>query len=470
MATVVLDVYSKAYPFITNRIRGAVYLQSSPQAFVAEIIDVTAGHPERIWHFPGLPRNNYGFTLDEIDAGGVVLANLASFAVVPGTLDGLLVRNDEQIRVAYTPGLVEGATSFTFDGSETAVGSGINKPDYVGWEIVPSEIGGRGILVRGLDYSWDVLTGTLTLLQPNDTFQFAQYFNIHFETSQTQAGNSVAPTVRDFSIIFKDDNYSLAPLDFSKKLIVDPSGTYLEIQLPDITLVVEGRPLMVEVGGTGIRTVKFIPFGADIIKSPRGSLFAMSGESFSIYKYTRSVGVHEWRISEADGNFKTVGQSVGDDSVIVYNKQLLDGSSVSSLQYARIYNDIVLNLPIVQRVNYDDWSTGNNKYLFSLANSANPANAGKFIFPDRRDKYYRNNSVGKAGDYLPQEFKEHNHESGLLPGKGNNFRNGSGIPFPMDYENGRAQNRKFTADEWTLKVGGTETRPETILINQYVLL
>ncbi len=67
-------------------------------------------------------------------------------------------------------------------------------------------------------------------------------------------------------------------------------------------------------------------------------------------------------------------------------------------------------------------------------------------------------------------FKEHNHASGSLPGKGNNFRSGSGIPKPMDFESGRAQNRFFSADEWTEKVGGDETRPETISINQYVLL
>ena len=56
---------------------------------VASIIDTTAGHPTRVYSFSGLPRNNYGFSLDEIDGSGNVVNNLALFDVVPGQVDSV---------------------------------------------------------------------------------------------------------------------------------------------------------------------------------------------------------------------------------------------------------------------------------------------------------------------------------------------------------------------------------------------
>src|ERR1044071_3050415 len=117
MSTVVLDAYSKAYPLITNRIRASVFLETDPEALIDSIIEVGT-HSARIWHFPGLPRANYGFSLDEIDGGGGVVNNLALFAVVPSTIDGLLTRDDEQIKVNTTTGFDAELTSVVFDGTD----------------------------------------------------------------------------------------------------------------------------------------------------------------------------------------------------------------------------------------------------------------------------------------------------------------------------------------------------------------
>jgi hypothetical protein len=86
----------------------------------------------------------------------------------------LLVRNDEQIQVGVTPGLVAGASSFTFDGTD-------GKPDYRGTEIVISELTGRGILVHDLDFSWEQSTGYFQLLQEGDVFMNKTYYNVHFQ-------------------------------------------------------------------------------------------------------------------------------------------------------------------------------------------------------------------------------------------------------------------------------------------------
>src|SRR5688500_12608511 len=96
MATFRLSAYTKGYPFVLNRMMASIYTQDNPNAIIASIIDTTPGHPERVYDFLGLPRQNYGFRLDEIDGAGLVLANYAKFAVVPGERDGVLCRADEQ--------------------------------------------------------------------------------------------------------------------------------------------------------------------------------------------------------------------------------------------------------------------------------------------------------------------------------------------------------------------------------------
>lgn len=450
MATVVLNAYSKGYPFITNRLRASVYLQSDPQALIATIIDTTAGHPQRIYSFPGLPRNNYGFNLDEIDGSGNVVNNLAKFDVVPGQIQGYLTRDDEQIQVDFTPGFVSGTNSFVFDGTS-------GKPDYTGWKIVPSELTGRGILVEGLDYSWDSATGTFTLLQGGDKFQTGNYYNIHFDPIVNPIANSY-PTLRDFEIEFINNTTVLDASFFGKKLIIEPGPAYIEVTLPPIATVVSGRPLMVEVAGSLTPfCVKFIPDSSDIINWLNGHIYCMTQESFWIYKRVVSPGLFEWRLSEVCGNFKTVGQSVAEDAITgLINKHLLDGSSVDRFQFGRIYNEYILNLPVTQVVNYDVWNTGNNKYFYSLANSADPGNLDKFHFPDRRGLFERNNNTGKAGDWFTDQIKEitipiYSGGGGGNVGVDKNLNSGGPYKIPQT-------------------LGKTETFPAHYLINKYVLL
>lgn len=89
----------------------------------------------------------------------------------------LIVKNDEQIKVGTTPGLIAGESSFTFDGT-------LGKPDYRHYEIVISELTGRGIMVKDLDYTWNSTTGRFDLLVYNefpDVFTLGTYYNVHFQ-------------------------------------------------------------------------------------------------------------------------------------------------------------------------------------------------------------------------------------------------------------------------------------------------
>lgn len=486
MATVVIDVYSKAFPDITNRIRAAVFLETDLLAPIATLIDTTAGHPIRLWHFPGLPRANYAFSLDEINGSGDPINNLALFDLVPPAIGNLLSRMDEQIKVGTTTGFDAGLQVVVFDGTG-------GKPDYLGWDIVPSELTGRGILALDLDYTWNKDTGTFTLLQVGDVLTLNTIYNIHFNPQADTTGGSV-PTVLDFSTRLITATGNIEVSDFGNNIIFEPAGNYIEATLPDITTVAQGRVLrieMISIVGSGVKCVRVLPNDSDTINWLRGNIWMMNCESLEIYRYRRPDLSNEWRVRLPDGNFKTVGNSVGIDQIQsgVYCSQLLDGSSRDKFQYARVYNEIVLNLPNTQRVNYDDWSTGNNKYLWSLANSSDPDFVNQFHFPDRRDLYERNNNAGKSGDYLRMMIEEHAHQAGIQDGVsggvGGYGRNTgqSGIAFGL-----------FAVSSGTTRVGtsgvlrhvnsnqmsdlradatsisGSETRPESYLINKYILI
>lgn len=466
MATLVLDAYTKAYPFITNRIMASVSLQTNPSAIIASIIDTTPGHPVRTWFFSGLQRANYQWSLDEIDSSGASVNNLALFSVVPSQVQGYLSRGDEQIMVGATIGFDTGVNTATFDGAG-------GKPNYIGWEITPSELTGRGILVRGTDYGWDAATGVFLLLQSGDVLQQNNHYNIHFDPKTNSQGNSV-PLTADFSIRIVTTNDSALPSDFSNKVILSPS-VYLEFILPSINTVPQGRKIMIEGDFSG-GCSKVKPNGTDVINFVNSSVYLLSDESLAMYVFDRA-GVLEWRVCEAYGNFKSVGQLVSSDDVqnSYTNKLLLDGASLDKFQYARIYNEFVLNLPSNQVCNYDDWLLFNNKYLYSFANSANPSNLDMFKIPDRRGVFERNTLPGlSAGEYFPDTFKKHGHAISTTASGASSLNNvdpvrgslvGGLNPRSLAWASGNAD------DAYTIRPNGdSETRPKNYLINKYVLI
>lgn len=108
------------------------------------------------------------------------------------------LRNDEQIKVGTTSGLVAFTNSFTFDGT-------LAKPDYRGYNIVISEInGGQGILTKNVDFSWDYQTGVFQFLQTGNVFQPNQFYNVHFENNPfiLSSGSTGLVTDRMVDLIF----------------------------------------------------------------------------------------------------------------------------------------------------------------------------------------------------------------------------------------------------------------------------
>lgn len=478
MSLVVLEAYSKGYPSITNRIRAAVYRQTDPQAFIAQIIDSTPGHPQRYYTFPGLPVDNYGFTLDVIDNAGVVTQNLAQFDVVPGQRFGLLTRKDEQIKSGATNGFTPGLNFFVFDGTEDTPGNALTKkPDYIGWDIVPSELNGRGILVEGVDYSWDPVLARFDLLIPGDIFPPDQYYNIHFDPGASTTGNPVA-TTNDVAAIFIDSDTVLNPNDFGKRLIIEPASDSINITLPPLVNIVEGRQLFVDIYGVSTRTVNFIASGSDVIRFLRGKLIACTNESFVLYKSINPNTTQEFRVSNAEGNFKSVGNLFSSllDQISGFNCLYLDGTAVSKTKYKRLYEEFVLNLNGSYLSNFDNHFTGNNKYRFSLADSLNPNNSDLFYLPDFTGLHEISSSnVLLPSDFVSQSVQDHDHDLWIDATAAQ-----GGVPFSLARTDGisiagakrTGAYSKINGNSIKLvkNAGGGKTLPNSYIINKYILV
>lgn len=462
MSTTVLNAYSIAYPAIALRIRARVLDFTGTSVIAQQTED--APHPIRTWSFPGLPRANYIFSLDVINAGGTPVQNLAYFNVVPGQLGSAIVRGDEQYKVgALNSGLVAGANSATFDGT-------FGKPDFRGWEVWASiSAGPNNPLVKGLDYSWDKDNGVLQLLQIGDVFQDNAWWHFKFDSKESSSVQSI-PTVFDYTIRLATISTAIEYEDFGNAIITEPEDELIELTLPDITTIPVGRELKIEFGGTDLTCVKLVAFGTDTLPLT----FGMPGESCIVYRYKRIGGVNEWRVKFV-GLAKLTGSIVYNDQIqadlsLVYKR--LDNEVCNIRQHARLY-EYVVNLPPAQVCNFADWATGNNKYLYSLANVD-----GDFHVPDRRGLTTKSTNTGVAGEFEDWQMVDHRHEQtiGTLPstifGRGLIARllglyDGSSSGIISDLT---SSPRTTAGAEFPSANFGTEVKVKSILNNQYVIL
>lgn len=466
MSTVVLTAYSIAYPNISNDIRVDISTQAAPSVIIATQTDTASGHPARIWSFPGLPRTNLIYNMNEIDSLGTPVRNLAYFDVFPDAVGSILVRDDEQITVDVTPGLVAGATSFTFDGTG-------GTPDYRGWTIVPARLG-YDLLADGIEYSWSAITGRLDLLQAGDVFIHDEIFNIHFNPQNVTAGGSVS-NFYDYPVFVKTADYTLQPSDFGGIVVLDPSANYMELTLCSPLSTPDGRPVKIQMKPSA--TMKCCKIINSYTLNYSGALFLAPGEEISIYSVSG-----EFFVFSESGNMKTVGSIVFSEKATMNNAIRLNGQTIDKYQFARLY-DYVLSLLSGQRVSFDSWTSGNNKYKFSLADSANISNADKFKVPDRRDLYIRSEGVTfTASTYLQMMIQAHKHATGIgefsgitPPFGGAGFTNKVGLG-----KNDNDNDWWYTNDGSNLLgslnpvnaagVIGTETRPNSIVSNMFILI
>jgi len=192
MSTVALNIYTSAYPSITNRITCRIYAQSDPLAIIASAIH-NAPHLADTWSFPGLVRTNYLFRFFEIDGGGAIIQQLGDdMDVVPGSAGGVNYKASQQIEADITVGFTSGVNTFKFDGTS-------GSPDWRGWDIDTIDRIGTGPMKKNADYSWVPGTGIFTLLAAGDVFAPNEWFNVQFVTQVTDVTDSVSTIITRFS-------------------------------------------------------------------------------------------------------------------------------------------------------------------------------------------------------------------------------------------------------------------------------
>lgn len=403
MAAVTLNIIQNTIPGITsNDLKYVVYKAVD---YPAETASQTFAppHNERTISFPGLERTNYIWKLFKM-SGMTIVEQLESFQVVPDN-DGVIYKSPELIQVDITPGFTAGATVAVLDGSS-------GTEDWRGFEIYVERLG-IGTMKKGLDYTWNINTGTFTLIVIGDSFQHLEFYNITFGLIVGGSSGIIAPsTFGGQKIITNTD--SLSAGDVGKDIIIKGAAPYFEVQLPDVTTVPSGKVYFIEGGVGSHKCVRFKTQSGqtiDFLKGARTDVKVGVSESFWLY---REAGASQWRIKSAVGNFAQVGRIITTDADITdeFNVLELNGATVSVTEYARLYEDYVTQLDSAQVVTFANWSVGNNKYKWSLASG------GVFHVPDRRNVYSRNwDGTILPGVFQDWQFPDHKHEEsiGTLP-------------------------------------------------------
>ncbi len=440
-----------------NRTRINLYKESAPLAIV-DTLTHDAPHGEETWTFFGLEAGeNYRYRWIEIDGGGATLQQYATqWFTVPATgtvevkptaylvmdLDLAEVVNEEGVKV----GKITDANTLVFDGTD-------DTEDYRGWDITVDKPG-FGDQFPGSNYTWNKTTGTYVSGNPLEaeeklTFQFDPKIAavVPVESRNLYEG-----------VLIVTGTVALTTNDIKKKIIIEGAEPYLEITLPTTNTIPENKIIYIESGIGNHKCARIISAtGNDIqwMQAGRSDLFICPSESIQLYIEGSNIRVHL-----AEGNFKTVGEIISEFTPVasVINKVELNATEYDIYEQARLY-EYVLSLTANERVSYVNWSTGNNKYKYSLANGS-----GKFHVPDIRDLFERvTDGTRNSGDYLADMVGPHTH-----PGK-QTTTNIAGTQYEGNTLKSGNDRGLWTGNNITIAINdGTETRPKSYTTRRFV--
>lgn len=404
-STVFFNLVTLPYSTI-NAVEVRLFKTSSPNALVVSQ-SKPAPHPQHTWSFPGLDRTNYIVRIFDM-ASPIPFQLGDDFTVIP---DNNEVRYHDPFWIEFdiTPN-PDDAVPFA---------SGVNTfivESWIGWDILFTRKG-ADYQKEGRDYTWDKTTGVFTLSAFGDLFQPNELWLAEF-MPLVQASSSV-PTGsygRMWSSRLKvTANITLTTDDIAKKILIKGASNYLEIILPDVDLVPEDVVTWFESSRISHLCVKIVCAGSNLIDflgASRNALYIIPNESFEIYKEVDpDTSAVRWRIQNACGQFASVGRFTTDYGGIIYGSVPAAAFALSIRSYARLYWEYVKNLGAGQVCTFADWSVGNNKYKFSLADVE--TSSGVFHVPDLIDMYEKNSGVGTpAASFQAHQVLQHRHASG----------------------------------------------------------
>lgn len=446
-------VITAAFATIANRLKYAVYEATSPNAEIQPQIFV-APHPERTVNFLNLNHVNHIFRLMEIDGAGAVIRYLIPDMNFTPDNNQWIYYQPVEIQVDVTTGVVGGATSFIFDGTAGTF-------DWRNRDIFVERVG-QGTMQLAVQYTWDKVLGRFDLIQAGDTLQSLELFNVEFAIIVQQGGATPQPPLfADVMVI--DNDAVLTQDDIGKKIIVKGAVPFLTVTMPDATTCREKVVTWVEFGIGAHINAQFLTVGGQVFDYGKGNRDNMTGgvcESFAFYKEPLT-GL--WRVHDADGNFLKVGRMFYSDAEEAdeMNALELNGQTLDSAIYWRLYNDFVDSLPPAQVCNFIDWGTGNNKYKFSLKDGS-----GNFKIPDRRDIVVKQSGAGRVpGIYEADRVGPITGATFPLT-HGNSYTGG---PNSAIFGNGANSPQVFNYTV-AINTGNAETTVKTVSQKQYVLI
>lgn len=487
MATTFFTLVTRPFSDIgsANFLKIVLYKTTSPSAVYTSQTADDPGPTDTIeWAFPGLESANYICKMFEVTADDDVVRQLDDeFTFIP-TSTRFDYKQPILIKIGTTEIPGNEPTVFPADVASVVV------PDWIGWTPVFWQPG-VGPLKEGIDYEYDITTGTWSI-PGGGTFIDETYYFVTFEPVIVK-DESVSQYLTPFTeVLVITTTTTLTADDIGKKILVRPTGSYLEITLPDISTVVENRIAYFEFCQGNLRCCKIKTFSGDIVdwykkgSDDRIALYGCRNGFLELYKNVVDEDTSVWRVHNASNDFYTVGHRIAEDQVNanVVNKVSLffsDATGISSEDFARLYNEYVLNLPAAQVCTYANWSVGNNKYLYSLKDSG----TGKFHVPDLRDKFLRVTDGSRiAGDFQDHAVQQHRHllaknsdSEGLLTklkrlfAKKDNGQTNGYILAGGDSEPDVLQSGKMVDDNGDALTANiaTETRPVNVAENYYVL-
>lgn len=300
--------------------------------------------------------------------------------------------------------------------------STVNVPDWIGWDLEASGRVGQYPFkrdsVQQIDINWNVATADLSLQQTDDIFQDGEYLYFEFQPLISQSSGGVgtgttgAAGFSDIKVI--TTNTTLLTSDIGKKILIAPSGNYLEIILPDYTDVAANNITYFEMVDSASKCAVIIAAsGNDISWLDGDNVYIKPNETFELYKRVVSTGVYEWRIQNAVGNFSNVGEIFYSDLSPdkIFNAIELDGSNTDIEKEARLYNRFVIRNGLA--ISYASWSSSNifTRMKFSLKDSG----SNNFRIPDLNTTpiYMRPRGINSVGDYLAGQLLAHQHLESL---------------------------------------------------------
>lgn len=445
---------------VAENIRAALFTASDPLAVVQSILELPP-HNDRYWVFYGLDEGvNFILKIQRLLAG--TWQDIPGYEFTFTTDDSsIYYKEPVQIRADVTTGFVSGVNTVTFDGTA-------GKDDWRGFDVRISRLG-ADVMKKGVDFSWDIPNAVWTLLVTGDKFGPGEWYDVEFILQLGSNGGGEIMDGKEFQATkVITNNYSVLATDFGNKMIIQGAVGYLDLTLPDIATIPENKFLWIESGigshiNAGLKTFS----GAQKIDWGKGNLTSVLFglcESLAIYKQIKADTTQVWRIHEpSEGNWFTAGRDFHsfDDPADVINALQLDGSAISSINYARLYA-AVLNFNSSKVCAYADHGTGYNYLKFSLADPS----TGLFFLPDTRNLFLRNSSAARdAGLFQDQAIQTHNHPIngssgvvGILPGANNGISGGG-------HDGGAS---KITATDNNVSTDN-ETRPPNFTMNHFIL-